>query len=117
MLRKKTGQSTAEYAIIFGLVIALAAGVAKVALEGGMKKKQSQALKFLDDAGAGAELGAEISYKDNLFSQEYRKTTVKGGDAFVDKSVMDKGGSEKKISKQTTETASTSVELLDKITP
>jgi hypothetical protein len=111
-LRK--GQSTAEYAIVIGLVVAVAAGILGVTLKGGMRQKQKQALNYLLDAGSTVTEFSNVGDQDELlFSQEARQTTVKGGTDFADTTVMKKGGAEKKYQKQTTESVSTSIETID----
>ena len=50
MLTRKA-QSTAEYAITIGIVVAVVAGVMSVALKGGMRKKATQATDLLKNSG------------------------------------------------------------------
>lgn len=111
MFIRKKAQSTAEYAIMLALVAALAAGVLQVSLKGGIRQKQKQALNYLLDAGS-ANLTTPAQ-NVSLFSQEYRETTVKGGTDFVDSSVMKKGGLEKRLQKQVTDTTSVSIETIN----
>jgi hypothetical protein len=117
MLIKRKGQSTAEYAIVIGLVIAVAAGILQVALKGGIRQKNKQALDYMLSAGTSGEGSSEFtnatSSDVNLYSQDYRQTTVKGGDEYADESVMKKGGSEEKYQKQTTQTTAVSIETID----
>lgn len=113
MFWNKKAQSTAEYAIVIGLVVAVAAGIMQVALKGGMREKQNQALNYLRNQGSGTLSGTD--FQEDLYNQEYRKTTVSGGTNFADATTMMKGGLEKKRQLQTTQTDTTSVELLDKI--
>jgi len=114
MLFRKKGQSTAEYAIVIGLVIAVAAGVLQVALKGGIRQKNKQALDFMLNAGNNVTEFSDTTGVDvALYSQDYRQTTVKGGADYVDESVMAKGGAEKKYQKQATETTAVSVETID----
>ena len=51
MLLRKQAQSTAEYAITIGIVVAVVAGVMSVALKGGMRQKATQATDMLKSAG------------------------------------------------------------------
>jgi len=111
MLLRKKGQSTAEYAILLGVVVAVAAGILQVALKGGMRQKNKQALDYMVTAG-DTDIPTAANAKADLYSQEYRQTTVKKAD-YVDKSVLEKGGAEKKQQKQTTETESISLETIN----
>jgi hypothetical protein len=53
MFLRKKAQSTAEYAITIGIVVAVVAGVMSVALKGGMRQKATQATDLLKNAGTG----------------------------------------------------------------
>lgn len=113
MFSRKKGQSTAEYAILLGLVIAVAAGVMQVALKGGVRQKHKQALNYLLDAGSDvADFNDVIDQDVSLYSQDFRKTTV-ASDDFVDETVLNKGGEEKKMQKQTSTTTSVNIETID----
>jgi len=94
MFLKKKGQSTAEYAIVIGLVVAVAAGILQIALKGGIRQKNSQAMNFM--LGAGNNVSEFTNAGDvapAMFSQDYRQTQVLGGDQnYVDESIMQKGG-------------------------
>jgi hypothetical protein len=114
MFLRKKAQSTAEYAITLGLVIAVAAGVLQVALKGGMRQKNKQAMNYMLDAGSNLLTTADQGEK--IYSQEARSTTIKSGTDFVDTIVMNKGGAEKKYQQQKTKSESTSVELIDEVT-
>lgn len=111
MLLNKKAQSTAEYAIVIGLVIAVVAGVVSVAVKGGIREKHSQALDYLKKSGSET-LGEATNYSEDIFSAEYRKTEIT---ASSDKSTMAKGGFEKKQSEQTSTTTDTTVETLNRI--
>lgn len=114
MFLRKKGQSTAEYAIVIGLVIAVAAGVLQVALKGGIRHKNKQALDFMLNAGNDNPDFHEATSPDvSLYSQDYRQTEVKGGDDYVDETVMAKGGKEEKHQKQTTEASSVNIETIE----
>ena len=114
MFLKKKGQSTAEYAIVIGLVVAVAAGILQIALKGGIRQKNSQAMNYMLGAGNNVtEFSAATDVAPAMFSQDYRQTTVKGGNDYVDESLMQKGGSEKKYQRQKTETTAVSVETLN----
>ena len=111
LIRK--GQSTAEYAITIGLVVAVVAGVMQVALKGGMRKKSKQALNFMMDAGDDAL----SQYEDRdmaLYQQDYRTTQV-DADSYADEYLMEKGGAEKRYQQRTSETTGYSVELMDEV--
>ncbi len=112
-LKGKRAQSTAEYAIVLGLVIAIAAGVTQVLLKGAMKDKQKQAIGYLMDAGKD-----ELPTGQNapLYTEDFRETTV-DKDNFIDENVLSKGGKEEKKQQQTTETTAVSVETINATTP
>ena len=113
MFLNKRGQSTAEYAIVIGLVIAVAAGALQVALKGGIRQKNKQALDLLLDAGnTDPNFNSAGNADVSVFSQDYRSTNVLG-DAYVDETVLFKGGAEKKHQVQKTESTSVAVELVD----
>ena len=128
MLLKVKGQSTAEYAILIALVAAVAAGFLSVSLKGAIRNKNQQASGYLMQAGgvststATGDVATATDLSgfgaDNvvpLYTQEVSKTTLKGGTAdYKNVSVLEKGGSEKKYQKQTTESEAISVETLDK---
>lgn len=115
MFLRKKAQSTAEYAITIGLVIAVTAGVLQMALKGGLRQKNKQAVNYLLNAG-NEELGSVSEQQEQLFSQDYRTTTVKKDD-YVDESIMEKGGGEKKMQRQTTQSSAVNVELIDAVNP
>jgi len=119
MLLRTRGQSTAEYAILIALVAAVAGGFLSVSLKGAIRGKNQQASDYLMQAGVDAKSGTDLlsGYGDTnevpLYTQEVSKTMVKGGDDFKNVSVLEKGGAEKKYSKQTTESEALSVETLE----
>ena len=115
MFFNQKGQSTAEYAIVFGLVIAVAAGILQVALKGGLRQKNKQALDYMLTAGSD---NTELAAADGegsiaLYNQDFRETTVKGGESYVDQSVLKQGGAEEKKQVQQTETKAVSIETID----
>lgn len=113
MFLKKKAQSTAEYAIIIGLVIAVAAGVLQVALKSGIRQKNKQAMNYLLNAGLDTDEYA--SAPDNTagtYSQDYRQTTIDRA-AYVDEALLEKGGAEKKLQRQKAATESVSIETID----
>ncbi len=120
MLLKVKGQSTAEYAILIALVAAVAAGFLSVSLKGAIRNKNQQASSYLMSAGveerSGTNLLAGFAEDANvvpLYTQEVTKTTLKGGDAYKNVQVLEKGGSGRTYQKQTTESEAVSVETLD----
>lgn len=120
MFLKLKGQSTAEYAILIALVAAVAAGFLSVGLKGAIRGKNQQASDYLMQAGVDAKSGTNLlsGYGDTnevpLYTQEVTKTQVLGGDAnYKNVTVLEKGGSEKKYTKQTTDSDAISVETLD----
>lgn len=125
MFLRKKAQSTAEYAIALGLVVAVAAGVLQVALKKGIVQKQAQALDILSKAGKTTtytdSLGNAISFDSTLtsgniaiYGQDWRQTDVS---ANTNKSTLYKGGKEERYGKQDSSTSSVSVETLDKVNP
>ena len=117
MFLRKKGQSTAEYAIVIGLVIAVAAGILQVALKGGIRQKNKKAVDFLIGAGNNVTAFNNAASTDiQLYTQEVRNTNVLGGDTnYVDESVMLKGGGEERRQKQVTETTAVSVETIESV--
>jgi Flp pilus assembly pilin Flp len=116
MFLKLKGQSTAEYAILIALVAAVAAGFLSVGLKGAIRGKNQQASDFLMQAGNSGD-GNISSYGESnavpLYTQEVTKTQVKGGADYKNVTVLEKGGSEKKYTMQTTDSDAISVETLD----
>jgi len=112
MFLNEKGQSTAEYAIVIGLVIAVAAGVLQLTLKSGITQKNKQGVDYLLKAG-NTELGTEPGDVDTpLYTQEFRKTVVDAND-YEDTSVMAKGGLEEKKQVQTTETTAATIETIN----
>jgi len=111
-LRKKKAQSTAEYAILLGLVVAVAAGILQLTLKSGVRAKQQQGLNFLMNAG-DTELNKYTGDKMDLYTQEYSDTTVYGGDQYKSETVQDKGGVVRSFQKQTTATTSVTIESIN----
>ncbi len=115
MFLRKKGQSTAEYAITLGLVVAVAAGVLQIALKGGIRQKNKQALNYLITSGdTVGEFAGVADQSEQLVTQESRETTVLAN-GYVDESIMEQGGASKEIQKQSKTSESTSVELIDEM--
>jgi len=116
MLLKNKAQSTAEYAILIGVVAAIAAGFLSVALKGGVRAKNQQAMNVLMDAGGNvtewATAGTTTNISVPLYTQEQTVTKVQAA-GFKDKAVMYKGGKIEKESQQQTATNTVSIETLD----
>ncbi|MBI4707613.1 MAG: hypothetical protein HY761_06780 [Candidatus Omnitrophica bacterium] len=122
MFLSKRAQSTAEYAITLGLVVAVAAGFLSVALKGGIRDKSTQSLNFLQQAGGKEDKANDSDFDlssystsgsdQSLYTQDLRKTTV-DDKTFVDKSILHKGGKEDREQSQTTTTSAVSIETLD----
>jgi len=121
LIRK--AQSTAEYAITIGIVVAVVAGVMSVALKGGMRKKSAEATNVLTNAGVGVKVdpstdadlssalpGMNATSDDfRVYESEARKTNVVAAD-YVDRKIVHKGGGESAMQQQTTDTTSLSVD-------
>jgi len=110
-LRKKKGQSTAEYAILLGLIAAVAAGFLSVGLKGAIRNKGKQTTNYLLQAG-NDELQDYDDTDVPLYTQEQSETTIYGAD-FKNVSVMEKGGSQKRHQVQKSDTSSISIETID----
>lgn len=113
MFLRKKAQSTAEYAITIGLVIAVVAGIMQVTLKGGMRKKHKEAMGYLLQAGS-EELGQYEEKPIDIYTQESRQTEIDAGD-YVDEYLMEKGGGEKKFQQRTTESTAYSAEMLEAV--
>lgn len=126
MFLRRKAQSTAEYAITLGLVIAVVTGVLGVALKGGMRRKSAQAMNILDLAGttqdaSRAGLGGNANAfvvnlnataADNvpIYTSELRNTQVTASNQ---EKAMQKGGAELSRSVQQSTTTSVTVESLN----
>ncbi len=113
MFLKRKAQSTAEYAITIGLVIAVVAGIMQVTLKGGMRKKHKEAMGYLLQAGSD-ELEEYEEKPIDIYTQERRQTEIDAG-SYVDEYLMEKGGGEKRYQQRTTESTSYSAEMLDAV--
>lgn len=110
MFLRRRGQSTAEYAIALGLVVAVAAGVLQVALKGGIRQKNKKALNYLLSAGEDIACFKNATDQDILlFSEEFRSTTIDKA-SYVDERLMEKGGAEKARQYQKADTTAVSIE-------
>jgi len=140
LVRLRKAQSTAEYAITLGLIIAVVTGVLGAALKAGMRKKGAQTVDLLGHAAVGARIedgaGASALSSDfsgdaidalapggvsrlrdtasniSIYNQQYRNTQITGSDST---SVMHRGGGEEKIQNQTSSTSSVEVETLGSV--
>ncbi len=113
MFLNKKAQSTAEYAIALGLVVAVAAGVLQIALKGGIRQKNKQALNYFLSAGNDITDFKDAKKQDvALFSEDYRNTTI-DSKTYVDEKVMNKGGEEKARNYQETDTTAVNIEKVD----
>lgn len=112
MFLRKKAQSTAEYAIVIGLVVALAAGVLQVALKGGMRKKNKQAVNYLLSAGEDDLLSADGDI--DIYSQDRRETNRLSA-GYRDTTVLKKGGAQESIQRQSTTSESESYEMMDSL--
>ncbi|MDP2928383.1 MAG: hypothetical protein Q8N80_06275 [Candidatus Omnitrophota bacterium] len=88
MLRRlRKGQSTAEYAIVIGLVIAAAVGM-QIYVKRSIQGKIKDATSITNDAGGGVTIGNTVQYEPDYATTENmeskrdakeRATTVAGG--------------------------------------
>ncbi len=109
MFLRKRGQSTAEYAIVIGLVIAIAAGITQVVLKRGIAKKTDQVVDYFVKMN-DTELGGTAATDIPIYSQEYRKTDIT---AMSDVSTLKQGAGEEKTQSQTTTTNAYTAETID----
>jgi hypothetical protein len=117
MFLKKKGQSTAEYAIVIGLVIAVAAGVLQLTLKSGIAQKHKQGMRYMLYAGNEYMGTTPFDVTDSISTQqEFRKTTVDAED-YQDAAIMKKGGLEERKQVQTSETTGVSIETFDNVAP
>jgi len=113
MILNRRAQSTAEYAVLIGLVAAVTAGVLSVALKGAIRQKNKQAMGFLLEAG-NTEGGLSGSGKNaKTFTEQYSTDTVSGGADFTSQKVMKRGGAEESLQKQKVEKESVAVESIE----
>jgi len=113
MIFGKRAQSTAEYAILIGLVVAVAAGILQVALKSGIRQKNKQAVDFLVASG-NSDMEKAIATAGNAtakqYTEEVRHTQLFGDKDYKDIAVMEKGGAEKRQQIQTTETTEVTID-------
>jgi hypothetical protein len=128
LVRLRKAQSTAEYAITLGLIIAVVTGVLGAALKAGMRKKGAQTVELLGGSGVEKEDGTGIAVSSvgdsggvvlsssagniSIYNQQYRNTQISASDST---SVMHRGGGEEKIQNQTSSTSSVEVETLGSV--
>ena len=112
MFKNRRGQSTAEYAIVFALVVAVVAGVFSAMVKGGMRNQMKKATGLLAQAGNNTTEYFNASGGELTFTKEARVTTIDKGD-FVDTTAMAKGGAELKVQNQTATTASATIETVN----
>lgn len=121
MLLSKKCQSTAEYAITIGLVIAVVTGVLQVAVKKGITQKQNQALGALNRAGVslapdGITVPPDVLQDEDVnanigqYTQSWRKTDIRASE---DSSLMNKGGATGSASTQTTASNSVNIEMME----
>ncbi|MCM8801113.1 MAG: hypothetical protein NC912_03760 [Candidatus Omnitrophica bacterium] len=81
MLRNRKGQSMAEYAIIFGVVIAAAVGISALIKEGIQDRVVSEMRKIGDDQplSVGARYDISVNVNRNRQDSSSRNVTQGGG--------------------------------------
>ena len=119
MFLRKKAQSTAEYAITIGIVVAVVAGVMSVALKGGMRQKATQATDLLKTSGTVTsgvdttgvdsnvlkQMGVMSKAADGnltVYEGDARHTTVNNQDS---ESVLKKGGAMTSSSNSSSQTS------------
>ena len=124
MFLRKKAQSTAEYAITIGIVVAVVAGVMSVALKGGMRQKATQATNLLKTTGTGSftadtnldpatqaqmgisggngPLSATSDGNLTIYEGDARHTTVNNQDS---ESILKKGGAMTSSSNSSSQTS------------
>ena len=118
MMFNKKGQSVSEYAIILGLVIAVAAGVTQILLKGAIREKQTKAIVLIDKAGGGAGTNDFVNAtalnlsSTKIYDQELRQTVINSS-AFVDSKILHKGGAEERKLLQNQTTPSSAVVTIE----
>jgi len=95
---KSKGQSTAEYAILIGLVVAVAAALGGV-LRAGIAGQHGQALNVLYNAGNGTELTSTPVQSGVTFEQQARVSEV-DKDSYKNVEIMKKGGAIERLQRQ-----------------
>lgn len=115
LLKGIKGQSTAEYGVLFGVIIAIAAGALTVSLKNAIQSKHDKSLEFmlgagtttLEDALEGGE-GHEAALAIFATGEEVRQTTT-DNTTYRDERVRHKGGAEQAIQLQDTATDSVAI--------
>ena len=125
MFLRKKAQSTAEYAITIGIVVAVVAGVMSVALKGGMRQKATQATDILKSSGTasagldtsitgvmgvttgGGVLNATVDGMAPVYEGDARHTTVQTQES---ESILKKGGALSSSSNSVSNTSSVNYE-------
>lgn len=106
LLRSKKAQATVEYGVLFGVIVALAAGVLTISLKNAMQSKQEKGIELLLSAGT-TELNAEIAkgaVQDLIATTEEVRDTTSVGGSFKDDRVRLKSGAEQAWQMQETKT-------------
>ena len=116
MMFNRKGQSVSEYAIILGLVIAVAAGVTQILLKGAIREKQAKAIVLINNAGGTlndfANATALNLTSTKIYDQELRQTVINSS-TFVDSKILHKGGAEERKLVQNQTTPSSAVVTIE----
>lgn len=116
MMFNRKGQSVSEYAIILGLVIAVAAGVTQILLKGALRDKQSKAVSLINNAGMDSlefkNATALKAANTTIYNQEVRQTVI-NATSFTDTKVLHKGGAEERKLLQNQTTPSSAIETIE----
>ena len=104
MLRRKTlGQSTAEYAIVIGLVIGAAVAM-QIYVKRGIQGKMKDATDFkVTDSGTGVTIGSTAQYEPYYATSSMTSTRVAS-----ESEAVAKGGSSSKTASDTSTRTGTS---------
>lgn len=112
MLKNIRAQSTAEYAILIGVVVAAAAGFLAVSMKNAIGTKHDSAVDYFLRAGTAtleeAVEGEGVSV-DIIASQEEVRHTTQYQEGFADTRVRHQGGAEQALQTQRVKTDQVSI--------
>jgi hypothetical protein len=112
MFLRKKAQSMAEYAVILGLVVAVAAGILSSFVRTGMRMKGAQALRYLLDAGSNTTGGGIGNASSGMMSADESWSQSQLSDV-TSTSNLQRGGSQERRQTQTSTTDSIEIEKVN----